>query len=65
MNQFLDNQNCGLPKQFFEPLPDDVMTRMAKQTTTDAAFLIIANHLDLEQYDVAAHMQNPIVHLIV
>jgi len=38
---------------------------MAEQATTDAAFEIIADHIDLEQQDIVAHLKNPLVHRVV
>ena len=48
MYSSIDRHNSDLPRQFYEPLPGHILAKMAEQETTDAAFEIVAGHIDLE-----------------
>ena len=38
---------------------------MAEKSTTEAAFSIVANHLNLDNFDQAEHLKNPLVYHLV
>ena len=65
MTNTLDQYDIGLPKQFFEPVPEAIYAKMAQEETAGQAFEIIAHYLNLEPIEIISHLQNPIVHRLV